>query len=132
MKKKSDFFKKIYFLLFLSIGILLLNTINISKVLVFKMSNAPLNEKGLTLAKQLGYDKNTKLLVVNIDDTAAHPTFMDGVFETMKSGIVKSTSILVHDHNEQEIEKAIAISKLHPNWSFGVHLMLTIEYQKQV
>ena len=95
------------------------------------MSNAPLNEKGLTLVEQLGYDKNTKLLVVNSDDTAAHPTFMDGVFETMKSGIVKSTSILVHDHNEQEIEKAIAISKLHPNWSFGVHLMLTNEYQNR-
>ena len=131
MKAKFLRSKKFYFLLFLSIGIFLLNTIDISKLLVFKMSNAPLNEKGLTLAEQLGYDKNTKLLVVNSDDTAAHPTFMDGVFETMKSGVVKSTSILVHDHNEQEIEKAAAISKLHPNWSFGVHLMLTNEYQNR-
>jgi hypothetical protein len=93
------------------------------------MPNAPVNEEGLTLAEELGYTKNTKLLVVNSDDTAAHPTFMEGVFETMDAGIVKSTSVIVHDHNEEALKEIAVLSKKQPELGIGVHLMLTNEYQ---
>jgi len=95
------------------------------------MPNAPLNPEGQSIAEELGYPKNTKLLVVNSDDTAAHPTFMEGVFETMDAGIVKSTSVIVHDHNEEALKKVANLSKQKPEWGIGVHLMLTNEYQNR-
>lgn len=121
--------KRGYFFLLLVVILILLNVLDLTKLLVFKIPNAPVNEEGFTLAEELGYTKNTKLLVVNSDDTAAHPTFMEGVFNTMNAGVVKSTSVIVHDHNEEALIKIATLSKKQPALGIGVHLMLTNEYQ---
>jgi len=124
-------FKRLYFFLILIVIGFLLNILDFTKLLVFKIPNAPLNSQGISLAEELGYTKNTKLLVVNSDDTAAHPSFMEGVFETMDAGIVKSTSVIVHNHNEVALKRIATLSKKKPEWGIGVHLMLTNEYQNR-
>ena len=82
------------------------------------------------LAEKLGYSADAKLLVVNSDDTGAHPSFTKGVFEIMKYGMVKSTSIIVNDRNDAELIQIAALASEHPDWGFGIHLSLTNEYQE--
>ncbi len=98
-------------------------------LLVFKMPSVTNYTESKTLEELIGYPKNTKLLVVNSDDTAAHPTFTDGVFKLLKYGIVKSTSVIVHDHNDQELQRIAKEIAKHPDWGIGIHLTLTNEYQ---
>ncbi len=100
------------------------------QILLYKWPNAPVNAFGQNLAQELGYPADTKLLVVNSDDTAAHATFSEGVFEVMRAGLVKSTSVIVHNHNDDELIKVAEIAKQHPEYGIGIHLMLTNEYQQ--
>ncbi len=103
---------------------------NAEEILIYKMRNAPPNNDQRNLAEELGYPADTKLLVVNSDDTGGHPAFVDGVFDVMESGLVKSTSVLVHDHNDEDLSRVAKIAKENPEWGFGIHLVLTNEYQE--
>ena len=97
--------------------------------LMWRMPAPPDNHMGENIAQQLGFDKNTKLLIVNSDDTGANPTFTHGIERVMKHGLVRSNSIIVHDRNDHELARIATLSKSNPEWGFGVHLMLTNEYQ---
>ena len=97
--------------------------------LVWRMPAAPVDANGQNLAQRLGYHKDAKLLIVNSDDTGGNPTFTHGIEDVMTKGLVKSTSIIVHDRNGDELERIANLSKANPDWGFGIHLMLTNEYQ---
>lgn len=97
--------------------------------LIFKMPNAPKNSQGKNLAQELGYDKDTRLLVVNSDDSGAHPCLSEGAQDVMAHGMVKSTSVNVNDRNDAELARVAKAANAHPEWGFGLHLALTNEYQ---
>lgn len=96
---------------------------------IYRMENAPPDSDNRNLAEHLGYEANTKLLIVNSDDTGANQAFSHGAYEVMAAGLVKSTSVSVTDRNDQELAKVGEVAKAHPEWGFGLHLMLTNEYQ---
>jgi hypothetical protein len=96
---------------------------------LWRMDSPPLGPNGKNLAQELGFNKDAKLLIVNSDDTGAHPTFTHGIVQVMPFGLVKSTSVIVHNRNDAELKRIAKIAKQHPDWGFGVHLMLTNEYQ---
>ncbi len=98
--------------------------------LIYKMPIAPLNANQQNLAQELGYPADTKLLVINSDDTGAHPTFLTGVFDTMEFGLVKSTSVIVHDRNDEDLARIAQVASESPQWGIGIHLTLTNEYQE--
>jgi hypothetical protein len=96
---------------------------------VWRMDSAPLGPDGNNLAQALGHAKEAKLLIVNSDDTGANPTFTHGILDVMPMGSVRSNSVIVTRDNDKELHRIAEIAKQNPEWGFGVHLMLTNEYQ---
>lgn len=96
----------------------------------FRMGRAPFWDLSKTLNEILNFEKNQKLLVINCDDIGMHPTITDGAIEVMKSGLVKSASIIANDRNDKELERIALIVKENPQWGFGIHLFLSNEYQE--
>ncbi len=104
---------------------------SLSSGCVYRMDIAPVDLNNKNLAECLGYETNTKLLIVNSDDTGANRAFSEGAYEVMAAGLVKSTSVSVTDRNDEELVKVAAMAKRNPGWGFGLHLMLTNEYQEE-
>lgn len=131
MKEKTLDMKKILIgsALLIILMILVLPYTGLLQQLIWRMNPAPIGPTGKNLAQELGFDKNTKLLIVNSDDTGANPTFTHGIEYVMPFGLVKSNSVIVHDRNDAELKRIASIAQQNPNWGFGVHLMLTNEYQ---
>ena len=121
--------RRLYFLVI--IILIAAQFIDLSSLIINKVENAPIGANGKNLAQELGFDKTAKLLVVNSDDTGGHPTFTDGVIEVMEFGLVKSTSIIVHDRNDEEIKRIASLANQHPEWGIGIHLCLNNEYQEE-
>lgn len=94
------------------------------------MNNTPLGPNNKNLAEELGYAADAKLLVVNSDDSCAHPSFTEGLFKAMESGLVNSTSVIVHDRNDADLIRMAKVAKDHPKLGVGIHLTLTNEYQQ--
>ncbi|MEZ5004042.1 MAG: ChbG/HpnK family deacetylase [Chitinophagales bacterium] len=117
----------VVFLLVVSLLVILINPVNL---LLYKVKPSSFLEDGKNIAQILGYDKNAKLLVVNSDDSGGHPNFTDGILEVMEFGLVKSTSIIVNDRNDEELKRIAELAKLHPDWGIGIHLSLNNEYQE--
>lgn len=120
----------IYAILILVCFILVLPYSGLLKHILWRMDPAPLFPNGHNLAQELGFERDAKLLVINSDDTAANPTFTHGIIKVMEKGLVRSNSVIVNDRNDAELERNARLSKQHPDWGFGVHLMLTNEYQE--
>jgi len=102
-----------------------------TSLIVNKYKNSPLKIDGKNIAESLGYDKKAKLLVVNSDDTGAHLTFTEGVIDVMNFGLVKSTSIIVNDRNDEQILAFAKLLQQQPDWGVGIHLTLNNEYQER-
>ena len=98
---------------------------------IWRMDPAPVGPNGNNLAQELGFAKDTKLLIVNSDDTGAHPTFTYGILAVMPVGLVRSTSVIVNGNNDKALQHIANIAKQNPDWGFGIHLMLTNEYQHE-
>ena len=105
--------------------------VDFTALFIFKADPAPLNGEGKNLAQELGLPAHSKLLVINGDDTCAHPSFTEGILSVIKAGIVKSTSVIVHNSNEAELARMAAAAQKYPYVGVGVHLMLTNEYQQR-
>jgi predicted glycoside hydrolase/deacetylase ChbG (UPF0249 family) len=115
--------------LLLAVLILSLPYTGLLQQVIWRMDPAPVGPNGNNLAQELGFAKNAKLLIVNSDDTGAHPTFTHGILAVMPAGLVKSTSIIVNGNNDKALQRIATIAKQNPDWGFGIHLMLTNEYQ---
>lgn len=78
-----------------------------------------------SIAEQIGYSRNSKLVIIHADDIAMSKDSTDASLQAMDSGMVKSGSIMVPC---PDIERTIAIWKENPDIDLGIHLTLTCEW----
>lgn len=83
---------------------------------------------GPTLAEQLGYSKDSILLIVHADDIGMHVDQTDGTFNAMKLGMVKSGSVMVPC---PDFDRVVEIWKNNPNLDLGIHLTLNSDWGKK-
>ena len=77
-------------------------------------------------AEQLGYDANTKLLIVHADDLAVSHSVDRASFAALDSHAVTAASIMVPCPWLTEVA---AYAKDHPDADLGLHLTLTSEWK---
>lgn len=83
---------------------------------------------GPTLAEQLGYSKDSILLIVHADDIGMHADQTDGTFNAMKQGMVKTGSVMVPC---PDFDRVVEIWKNDPNLDLGIHLTLNSDWGKK-
>jgi predicted glycoside hydrolase/deacetylase ChbG (UPF0249 family) len=78
-----------------------------------------------SLAEQLGYPKNAKLLIVHGDDMAVAHSVDVATTKALEAGSVNSASIMVPCPWFSEVA---AYARAHPDADLGLHLVLTSEW----
>ena len=91
------------------------------------MGEATITRKGPTLAEQLGYSKDSILLIVHADDIGMHVDQTDGTFDAMKKGMVKTGSVMVPC---PDFTRVAMIWKDNANLDLGIHLTLNSDWGK--
>jgi len=90
-----------------------------------QMGNVPSGESGPTLAEQLGFTKDSIIVIVHADDIGMHIDQTDGSFETMQYGMVKTGSIMVPC---PDFDRTAKIWAKNPNLDLGIHLTLNSDW----
>ncbi|MGC9976802.1 MAG: ChbG/HpnK family deacetylase, partial [Syntrophales bacterium] len=78
-----------------------------------------------SIAEQIGYSRDSKLVIIHADDIALSQDATDASLQAMEWGMVKSGSIMVPC---PDFERASAIWKKNRDLDFGIHLSLTCEW----
>jgi predicted glycoside hydrolase/deacetylase ChbG (UPF0249 family) len=78
-----------------------------------------------TLAEQLGYDADAKLLIIHADDIGMAHSVNTATLEAINEGVVNSGSIMVPCPWFAEIAAHV---RDHPGLDLGLHLTLTAEW----
>ncbi len=84
-----------------------------------------ISRSGPTLAEQLGYSRESILLIVHADDIGMHVDQTDGTFTLMKSGMVNSGSVMVPC---PDFDRVVEIWKQNPGLDLGIHLTLNSDW----
>lgn len=80
---------------------------------------------GPTLAEQLGYSKDSIIVIVHADDIGMHIDQTDGTFEAMKLGLIKSGSVMVPC---PDFDRVADTWKENSNLDMGIHLTLNSDW----
>lgn len=92
------------------------------------MGEATITRKGPTLAEQLGYSKDSILLIVHADDIGMHIEQTNGTLDAMKQGMVKTGSVMVPC---PDFNRVAMIWKDDANLDLGIHLTLNSDWGKK-
>ncbi|MAZ28514.1 MAG: hypothetical protein CL868_15740 [Cytophagaceae bacterium] len=86
-----------------------------------------LNAQGESIAEQLGYPKDSKLLIVHADDLGVSHSENVASFDALEHGSVTSASIMVPTPWFTEVVKYAKTN--NSNLDFGLHLTITSEWE---
>ena len=89
------------------------------------MGEAKASETGPTLAEQLGYSKDSIVVIVHADDIGMHIDQTNGTFDAMKHGMVKTGSVMVPC---PDFNRVTTIWKENPDLDLGIHLTLNSDW----
>ena len=78
-----------------------------------------------TLARQMGYPADARLLIVNSDDFGMCHAVTQGAIEAMEGGLVTSATLMVPC---PWFPHVVRFAGSHPDAAIGVHLTLTAEW----
>lgn len=81
--------------------------------------------RGQSLAQQLGYPEDTKLLILHADDLGVAHSENQATFDAFEKGMVNSGSIMVPAPWFNEM---VVWAQQHPEADLGLHLTLTAEW----
>ncbi|NOY76849.1 MAG: ChbG/HpnK family deacetylase [Calditrichaeota bacterium] len=95
-------------------------------VLILTVPQSGLAQTNQTLAQQMGYPADARLLIINADDFGMCHTENVATIDALKKGIVTSATIMVPC---PWFPEAANYCKQHPNVDAGVHLTLTSEWE---
>ena len=88
----------------------------------------PDSAEGPTLAEQLGYSRDSVLVIVHADDMAAHQDQTDGALDAMEMGMCKTGSVMVPC---SDWDRTLAIWQDRPELDLGIHLTLNSDWGAQ-
>lgn len=77
------------------------------------------------IQKRLGYNLDTKLLIIHADDLGLCHGVNSATFLCLKKGAVNSASLMV---NCPWFFEAVGYLKEHPEWDIGIHITITSEW----
>ena len=80
-----------------------------------------------TLAEQLGFDKSSKLLIINADDFGLNYSTNTAVKDMLVKGTISSTSLMIPCAYARD---GALWSKENPNYDVGIHFTFTSEWEK--
>jgi predicted enzyme related to lactoylglutathione lyase/predicted glycoside hydrolase/deacetylase ChbG (UPF0249 family) len=95
-----------------------------ANVLLWK-EYSDIEEGKKSLVEQLGFSKDSILVIVHADDIGMHPKQTDGALKAIKYGLCKTGSVMVPC---PDAERVLKIWKDNPDLDLGIHLTLNSEW----
>lgn len=102
-----------------------LNSLILCLIVTLLISNCLWAQQSTTLAEQLGYAKDARLLIIHADDLGVSHSENSATIAAIEKGAINSAAIMVPCPWFPEIA---AYAKSHPHFDWGLHLTITSEW----